>query len=129
MFYMERVLLLAFMLKQGICSTENVVLNRHVFLRIFEDFDRLFRPRQIYMLIDPKQNKTEARIVMDIMKSKVGKEFVGTICIDSTVAKLASRVIDSKNGAVMIISVTNRESVAQAVRQVSFGTNFRMSFK
>ena len=58
---------------------------------------------------------------MDIMKSKVGKEFVGTIYIDSTVAKLAaSRVIDNKNGAVMIISVTNRESVAQAVRQVSY---------
>ena len=78
---MERVLLLAFMLKKGKGSTENVVLNRHVFMQIFEDFDRLFRPRQIYMLIDPKQNKTEAQTVMDIMKSKVGKEFVGTICI------------------------------------------------
>ena len=120
MLYMERVLLLAFMLKPGIGSTENVVLNRHVFMQIFDDFDRLFRPRQIYMLIDPKQNKTEAQTVMDIMKSKVGKDFVGTICIDSTVAKLASRVIDSKAGAVMIISVTNRESVAQAVRQVSY---------
>ena len=92
--------------------------NRHVFSQMFEDFNMMFEPKEIYIILDHTENKLETQIGLDIIKSKSRRQYVQTVMANATLDVLESVGI-GQIGTVLIVSLTNTPSFASSLKMVS----------
>ena len=127
MIFAITIFLLNLLLKSVPCSDMRMP-NPHVFSQMFEDFNMMFEPKEIYIILDPTENKVETQIGLDIIKSKSRRQYVQTIMVNAALDVLESVAI-GQIGTVLIVSLTNRASFALSLKMVSYVTNAQCAIK
>ena len=105
---------------QQMVYAENVLSDRYVFSKMFEDFNDLHGHREIYILLgSSRTDGIETLSCLDIFKSKRRRGYVQTIYISNHTSTLASKR-NQLSGPALIVSLARPKLTALAANHVSF---------
>ena len=91
---------------------ENLVSDRYVFYKMFEDFNDLVGHREIYILLDSSRTDSIKTLAcLDIFKSKRRQGYVQTISISNHTSSLGTK-INQMRGPSMIVSLAKPDSIS-----------------